>query len=277
MAEFLRERITDGTYPRGHLLPTQRQLAAELKVSRDTVQRALRQLVEAGLIEARQGSGSRVVRVPSLGPLKAPGALPGVPSLEPLIRQAFEERKVSLDVFTLTSETLVSHLAVQEDRILRAREIRPEELRIRMLLPAEDAPLAYPRAKDPDDPRIWVRWRTMARRHTRKVRQVVDRLADAGVDARLEIQRVPMTPQFKLYILNDAHMLFGPYEVIDTVIPLEDEDETQVDSYDVLGAHSALTYHGMSEGDHAAAFFESMRGWFDSNWDILSEASSRKR
>ncbi|CAM5643268.1 hypothetical protein GCM10010256_38010 [Streptomyces coeruleorubidus] len=49
---------------------------------------------------------------------------------------------------------------------------------------------------DPDDARIHRRRRTMARRYARDVGQLVARLEECGVDARLEIKRVPLTQAF---------------------------------------------------------------------------------
>jgi GntR family transcriptional regulator len=57
----LRDAIADGRHPVGALLPTEAELCRTLKVSRHTVREALRRLVEAGLVERRQGAGSIVV------------------------------------------------------------------------------------------------------------------------------------------------------------------------------------------------------------------------
>ncbi|WP_343243161.1 winged helix-turn-helix domain-containing protein [Streptomyces sp. SID12501] len=62
VADELRHRMTGGVYPLGSLMPAQRDLAQEFGVSRDTVQRVLRELRNEGWIESRQGSGSRVVK-----------------------------------------------------------------------------------------------------------------------------------------------------------------------------------------------------------------------
>jgi DNA-binding GntR family transcriptional regulator len=58
----LRESIATGRHPVGSLLPTEAELCASLGVSRHTVREALRRLVEAGLVERRQGAGSVVVQ-----------------------------------------------------------------------------------------------------------------------------------------------------------------------------------------------------------------------
>jgi GntR family transcriptional regulator len=57
----LRERIESSTYPVGTRLPTEAQLAEEFKVSRSTIRLALSAIEEAGLIDRRQGSGTKVL------------------------------------------------------------------------------------------------------------------------------------------------------------------------------------------------------------------------
>lgn len=56
----LRQRIIHGQYPPGSILPSERQLADELHVSRMSISRALEQLVRANVVEQRIGAGSRV-------------------------------------------------------------------------------------------------------------------------------------------------------------------------------------------------------------------------
>ncbi|WP_406372903.1 GntR family transcriptional regulator [Streptomyces sp. NBC_00647] len=267
----LLEQLSNGTYHPGGLLRPQRELAAEFGVSRDTVQRVLRQLARQGWIEARQGSGSRVLKVPVGPSVEGRSTRPGRASLRPLIDAAFEQPTVSLDVFSLTSETFYSHLNVQIGRI-NEREIVPERLTVRLMLPSEDQTLAYPRAVAADDPRIWERWRDMARRHCNQSRALIGDLRAKGkVDAALTIRRVPLTPQFKLYVLNDTEMLHGPYEVIRRTIALEDDARTEIEALDVLGLGSPLSYHRREDeaDSHDTTFFAGQQGWFESCWEEL--------
>ncbi len=60
--EDLRESILTGTLPEATRLPPERVLAERLGVNRSTVVHAYQELVTAGLIEQRVGSGSRVAR-----------------------------------------------------------------------------------------------------------------------------------------------------------------------------------------------------------------------
>jgi GntR family transcriptional regulator/MocR family aminotransferase len=53
----LRQQLLSKQWPDGALLPSERQLAADLQLSRSTVQQALQQLVAEGYIEPQQGRG----------------------------------------------------------------------------------------------------------------------------------------------------------------------------------------------------------------------------
>ncbi len=60
---ILVERIQEGKFPVGSLMPTEVELAAEFNTSRFTVREALRNLTEQGYVERRQGVGTRVISV----------------------------------------------------------------------------------------------------------------------------------------------------------------------------------------------------------------------
>lgn len=62
IAEELRIQIRAGQYASAAFLPTEFELCRVYNVSRQTVRQALSLLVDEGLIERRQGSGSRIVR-----------------------------------------------------------------------------------------------------------------------------------------------------------------------------------------------------------------------
>src|SRR2546430_10142546 len=63
--DTLTRRIEDGTYPPGTALPSENQLAAEFKVSRTSVLKALGILLQDGWIEGQQGRGRFVRGRPS--------------------------------------------------------------------------------------------------------------------------------------------------------------------------------------------------------------------
>ncbi|MFD5860814.1 GntR family transcriptional regulator [Streptomyces chartreusis] len=274
VADELRARMADGEYPLHSHLPSQRYLTKEFGVSRDTVQRALRELAAEGWIESRQGSGSRVIktqRIQSPTP-KATRSRRGV-TLESLISEAFEHVEVTLDVYTLTSESLYWRIQQQADRI-RSRSISPRRITLRMLLPAEDQSLPYPRGKDDkDDTRLSDRLHEITERHTRSLRQSLGALKTEGwvSSVDVEIRRAPLTPTFKLYLFNGAEVLHGVYEVIERQIELESGEE--IAALDVLGLGATLTHHVKDNDPNSSGtvFVESMQKWFDSVWELLSE------
>ncbi|WP_067489193.1 winged helix-turn-helix domain-containing protein [Actinomadura hibisca] len=65
VAEDLRDRILNGEFPPGALLPSEPRLSASYSVSRTSLRNAIRQLRDWGLIEARQGTGTYVLSRPA--------------------------------------------------------------------------------------------------------------------------------------------------------------------------------------------------------------------
>ncbi|MFD2855558.1 FadR/GntR family transcriptional regulator [Seohaeicola zhoushanensis] len=60
----LRRRLEAAEWPPGTLMPTERQLAGEYGVARNTIRKILTRMVEEGLIERRVGSGTMVLDRP---------------------------------------------------------------------------------------------------------------------------------------------------------------------------------------------------------------------
>ena len=60
--DHLLRRIVAGEWPPGDYLPSEQRLAASLGVALGTVRRALDDLVQAGVVERRQGRGTAVLR-----------------------------------------------------------------------------------------------------------------------------------------------------------------------------------------------------------------------
>ena len=60
VAQSLRQDVQAGFHPRGTYLPSEADLCARFRVSRDTIRRALASLAEEGLIQSEPGVGHRV-------------------------------------------------------------------------------------------------------------------------------------------------------------------------------------------------------------------------
>ena len=270
VAGELRARMNDGIYPKGSFLPPQRELADEFGVSRDTVQKVLRELRSEGWIETRQGSGSRVVK----GQQVHSPTSSGMVTLRPLIDHAFGRSEVTLDVFTLTSESLDAHIRMQAERI-RAKEIAPERIALRMMLPSESLELPYWRTGQPaEDERLKARFLNITRRYTESLRTALSDLRRTGLVASvdLQIRRSLLMPYSKLYLLNGTEAVAGQYKPYKRSIEMEDGEVIE-GALDVEGLGAGLTHHVKDAELHSqgTVFVDSMQGWFDSVWDLLTE------
>lgn len=234
----------------------------------------VQELGNEGWIENRQGTNARVIKSQRIQSTKARATRSRQPmTLGPLISEAFERPEVTLDVYTLTSESLDAHIRLQAERI-RARAIAPQRIALRMLLPSESLNLPYPRIKDDkDDPRLRDRLHRITQRHVDSLRDVLrDLQAEKLVSSvDLDIRHTPLTPTFKLYVFNGAEVLHGLYEVIERPVVLDSGDE--VTALDVLGLGATLTHHAKDAdpSSQGSVFVDSMRDWFESVWERLSE------
>ncbi|WP_454317604.1 winged helix-turn-helix domain-containing protein [Streptomyces phaeoluteigriseus] len=279
VSEALRSRIADGTYPPGAFLPSQRAVAEEFGVSRDTVQRVMKELADDGWVESRQGSGSRVVRtepVPTepvrTGPAEArhrhsPAGLGDV------LSRVFAQPEVSLDVYTLTSESLDAHIRLQAERIATGL-IAPERVTLRLVLPSPDVDVPFPRVKnDPTDTRPRSRLREITERSIASLRGTFEVLNTQGYvpSVHAEIRYTRLTPAFKAYLFNGEEMLLGPYEVIERRITLSPGEE--VETLDVLGLGAQLTHHAKDDdpSSHDSVCVDSWQSWFESVWKYVAE------
>lgn len=273
VSEALRARMVDGTYQLGTSLPSQGELAKEFSVSRDTVQRVMRELGNEGWIASRQGSPARVVKVQRVQSTTAKATRSRqVMVLGPLISEAFEQPDVSLDVFTLTSESLDTHIRLQAERI-RVGAIAPRSIAVRMLLPDPQLVLPYPVIRqDRNDRRLLERLHGITERHTESLSAALrDLQAERFVPSvDVQIRHVPLTPTFKLYVINQAEVLHGLYEVIERPIILNTGEE--IDALDVLGMGATLTHH-VEDADPdspGSVYVQKMRTWFESVWNLLA-------
>ncbi|ULR51618.1 winged helix-turn-helix domain-containing protein [Streptomyces deccanensis] len=264
--ETLRAGMADGTYPVGTSLPPQRQLVETLEVSRDTLQKVLARLREEGLVETRRGSGTRV-----RGRARPRAAVKVTP--RSFFDAAFEQREVLLDIHTLTSESLSTHIRLQAERV-RDGEIRPERIVLRMLLPRESMPLPYPTARGAEeDTRPQERLRGITRVQESSLREALEDLQREGLvpHVDVEVRHAPITPTFKVYLRNQTEALHGFYTVV--VRPIEVGGGELVDALDVLGLGATLTHHvkDSDPSSQGSEFVDAAQAWFDSVWTLLTD------
>lgn len=280
IADVLRGEILDGHFRVGQRMPSQAELEERFDVSRPTVQRALNELRRDGYIDNQRGRSAEILDWRK-GRRSATGAVHGEPepayaALEGYVAEAFEAQHVTIDSFSLTTETLKTAMARPLLRIQRG-ELRPASIRLRLMLPTLDTRLAVPRmTDDPDDERPLRRLRQLISGHVVTLQSTFNALADSGLDLDIEqsvqIRSVPVTPMFKLYLLNDATALHGFYRVVPRVVALGEGESGEI--YDVLGVSATLFPHRADPADPEAAdsvFVEESRSWFESLWSTIAE------
>ena len=275
IADVLRGEIHDGVFRVGERLPAQAELEKRFNVSRPTVQRALTELRRDGYLDNQRGRSAEVLDWRASGRARrAVQDIPGptVAVLDTEIAEAFEARKVTIDVYSLSAETLSGAAAGSLKRVLRG-ELTPESIRVRVLLPTLDAALAVPRLVEGDGSWPLERLRELVRAQAITFTSSFNQVADLqpGIDVSVELRAVPVTPLHKLYLLNGATALTGHYRVVERDV---EYGEHRGRIYDVLGLGAVLFPYRTDPQDpesHGSRFVEECQSWFDSLWSTISE------
>ncbi|ARC89351.1 GntR family transcriptional regulator [Rhodovulum sp. MB263] len=108
-------RIRDRTYPPGGFIPNEADIAAEFGCARATVNRALRDLAEAGFLDRRRKAGTRVLEAP--------------------------QRKATLDIPQIRREVEARGHVYGYRLLTRATGPAPETVRARLKLPEAEETL----------------------------------------------------------------------------------------------------------------------------------------
>ncbi|OIV37805.1 hypothetical protein BIV57_09590 [Mangrovactinospora gilvigrisea] len=259
VAGELRDAIDAGRYHAGEKLPSQGDLAGEFEVSRPTVQLALKILENDGVIDPMQ-RGRRAVVAGDRAQVSEGGIF-----LADAVETAFgEQQDVTIDYFGFTAETLNSAMQLPIRR-MRIGALQPKSVTLRLMLPSDGAHLALPRSvTDPDDARPRQRMDGIRRNQVGVLRTQfaqMQKLAVPRTELRFELRTVPLTPTFKLYVLNRRAVFSGLYQVQKWVTPLDGGAE--VEAYDVAGFNLDLRRH-------TGTYAEELKAWFESYWDTIA-------
>jgi hypothetical protein len=272
VADTLRERIRKGELRAGDHMPTQSRLAEEFCVERGTIRQALRILHDEGLLAAA-GRGAPA-RVAETGPLAAGGnAATGQPqrtvsALGPRISEAFSVQDVTIDSLSLTAESLMLALA-EPLRLIHENRVRPRSVTARVLLPARDITLAFPRGvEEGEEERIHRRWldQRNAQGHVLK-HNLLNLRRSHGIEVKVSFRALPFTPPLKLYVLNGVEAHFAYYRVTKRH---EEFEDANLEMYDALGTESVLFGFEGKAGPRDEAFVEQSANWFDALWNTIS-------
>ncbi|MBP0460149.1 GntR family transcriptional regulator [Streptomyces montanisoli] len=276
LAGRLTADIASGRYPVGERLPSQAELrTAYGNVSRTTVMTALRRLTDQGLIRGGQGSPAVVVAKP--GEAVGPATAAGIGDLRSALREAFEADEITMDVLSLTSETMATYLG-DPVVLITQREIKPKSIRLRLMLPdITGIKLAFPRAVLPDGQESQVsdwsrpRHRDMVIRYAKTLEHSLLTLRDRGLvaDVSVQIRTVPFTPPLKLYLLNGDQLLEG-YYTLTTWQPEPPKGEPELTILDSDSFSADATLFRYTTPQHSVKV-ETAQRFFDSYWDNLAQ------
>lgn len=262
VANALRASILTKTFQPGEKLPSGSELARRYGVARMTAQQAIRLLRDEGLVVSRQGSGV-YVRERTARPV----------GLRPHLESAMEEAHIAIDFAGFSGETLHGAITEPLDK-LRVGRLRPESLRLRILVPDPREPWTLPARADDlsDSPAFRERANGIMTRHTTAVVDAVNELGELGIvpDAYAEIRSFPGVPFFKLYVINGREAFYGYYPVTHHVVELEGE---KVPMWDLMGKDATL-FHYADDGDQESTqtqFVAQSKMWFESLWSNVAK------
>ncbi|WP_099223302.1 FadR/GntR family transcriptional regulator [Listeria costaricensis] len=109
----IEQKIHTGDWPLGARIPNEKELMAQLGVSRNTLREAIRALASVGLLEARQGDGTFVTAKSELDAILQKRAEKSAP-LEILeVRRALEKEAVALACRRKTAADMAEILRLQ--------------------------------------------------------------------------------------------------------------------------------------------------------------------
>jgi DNA-binding transcriptional regulator YhcF (GntR family) len=262
VANALRAAILTKVFKAGDKLPSRNELAKRYEVAPMTVQNALRELRDEGLIVSRQGSGV-FVRERTERPV----------GLRPHIERAFSAQHVVIDFAGFSGETLHGVIAEPIDKI-RIGRLTPETIAVRMLVPDTSVPWSLPCTVEDqsDSPAFRERANEIMRRHTLAIVDAITELGELGLvqNATAEIRVHPAAPLFKLYLINNEEAFFGYYPVREHVLTLGGESQA---IYDLMGKDAILFHHSTSDDDTSTGsqYVEQSRLWFNSMWETVAK------
>ncbi|GAA2062693.1 GntR family transcriptional regulator [Streptomyces albiaxialis] len=270
VADTLRERIRNGDFAPGTRLPTQRELEEEFGVGRSAVREALGALTQEGLLTS-VGRGAPPTVTRPAEPQEGPRIAGDI--LTERLHEAFQAEHVTIDSFSLTTETLNNALAWPMRQVMEGA-LKPETVTTRLMVPSFEAKLALPRLKDDpeaDDPRPLQRLHSIQRTYLNAVVRSLQSLRRFGIEVRTSIRTVRITPTSKLYLLNGNEALVGYYAI---TLNSADFKGERLEFYDVLGLSSKLFHSSAGSGsrdESEAAFVAESQTFFDSFWNNLAD------
>ncbi|WP_329134888.1 winged helix-turn-helix domain-containing protein [Streptomyces sp. NBC_01476] len=273
IANTLRAEIETGVHRVGEKLPTQESLVRRFAVSRQTIQRALKELEREGYVDSIQGRGSYVqARVSGSPGLRRAYGLADALLSDHLVT-AFAAAHVRIDAYSLTAETLnqtIGQMLIQ----IRNGAIQPKSISIRAILadPDETLLVGLP-VHDRSDARTRQRIADLLRGQASILRHNFVSIYNLVPEVSVAVKTLAATPLVKMYLLNGTELLHGYYKFEEQDVLVDEGTGETVRAYDAYGLQSTLFHYsslGVAEDSSSAVLLRHTQEWFDSLWQTVA-------
>ncbi|MFF1376411.1 winged helix-turn-helix domain-containing protein [Streptomyces sp. NPDC058308] len=277
IADTLRDRIRAGRLRAGERLPTQAELAEEFGVERGTVRQAMKKLQSEGLLSnVSKGSPPRVAEAhpPAAA---SEGPQPSMVALAPRLAEAFAQPHVTIDVVSYTAETLMIALG-EPVRLIHEGRLRPESIKVRILLPSSAIKLAFPVPREGDGEstrdRLHERWLTQRNAQGQVLRHNLRALRSShGIDVDVTFRALPFTTPVKLYLLNGNETLLAYYTLTENSVEVGENGSNPevMDIWDAGGIKAPLfSFEKGVSATRDSMFVDESQNWFDALWETIT-------
>lgn len=264
VARDLQQEII-GRYKEGEAIPTQSSLMAHYEVSRQTVQRAIGELRSWGLIEP----GVRG-KPPRVSPRQSEPQ-----TLDDHVKAAFQVQKVTLEVWSFTTEKLSKVVTRQLEGLKEEGGPWPESIKVRMLLPSLEAahPMPYLLA-DRTDPRPLKRLRRLIRMYAGQLEHSLATLKEEGLvkSVSVEMRGLPSIEGNRLYIFNKQYAMTSFYQPCKNTVELGPGGKVG-EICDFVSGRTPFLWRKQTEGGtpQDEAYLAELRQVFEAHWLNISE------
>jgi DNA-binding transcriptional regulator YhcF (GntR family) len=265
IAEKLEEEIRTGTV--SDMMWSQKDLAEKCGVAGNTIRRALDHLQQKGFVTefcyghwiiSASRKGWDMAYDPNLSPSE---------KLSNFLERTFQEDKVELSVWSVTTESLYDAIIPIITDIRMQKRPRPKSITVRMMLPNFNLTHGLPfLVGDPTDPRPQERLRGICQSFAIPLVKQIESLEKPGeLRVKVLIKTTPQMPQQRIY-LNDEESMSAPYVYREHEVKYNGK---KMYICDLLSADMPLIYHS-AKTEQA----EQNRRAFDSHWNVVAQETA---
>jgi hypothetical protein len=215
--------------------------------------------------------------------------LSDVSELGRVVEDAFRAKHIKIDFVGFTMQTLIDMLGAPM-RKLANNPSGAKSLTLRIVLPDLDSVMSFPCRVDPvpgtegtanerdrfsDSPenrrRMKERFQDENWVTLRKNLRDIDAKLSSGIAVSCEIRKSPLSPEFKLFIINDEYAYFGYYSIS---INEDDVPGQKILDPQAFGGARLIGWSRRAEAATTREIADYHAGWFENLWNRLARTGS---